>query len=301
MDSDVPLEAADEQSFVSEGGVVFKWPNDCALEDAIFRCASGLLIEALLDYPPRVLNRLGDRSMNNDWGDLASKGFELFPISKKDRALSFIENDRDLQAQLYAIRGALKRNKKAEEKVMEQVHNMDKEIRSYHHNNDDPNEHHMMHMDDFRADLLQGSVYSDAAHSMSAVGMLAPFIESLFVALFEALRKTEEPDSLADPRRQAFQNLFWNPQLVIKQGEVRNDLVRGIQELAKFVGLEAFLPKGYDKTLTALFAYRNNMFHNGFEWPQDKRKSSKAGCKISIGQKHGFNIHPKTTSHGFII
>lgn len=50
MDSDVPLEAADEQSFVSEGGVVFKWPNNCALEDAIFRCASGPLIEALLDY-----------------------------------------------------------------------------------------------------------------------------------------------------------------------------------------------------------------------------------------------------------
>ena len=50
MDSDVPLEAADEHSFVSEGGVVFKWPNNCALEDAIFRCASGPLIEALLNY-----------------------------------------------------------------------------------------------------------------------------------------------------------------------------------------------------------------------------------------------------------
>jgi hypothetical protein len=208
--------------------------------------------------------------MNNDWGDLAGKGFELFPISKKDRALAFIEEDRDLQAQLYAIRGALRRNMEVEAKVIEQIHNMDKEIDSYHQNNDDFDDHQMMHMEDFRGDLLQRSVYSDAAYSMSAVGMLAPFIESLFVVLFEALRKAEEPDTQIDPRRQTFQTLYWNPQLVIKKGEIGNDLIRGIQELAKFVGLEAFLPNGYDKTLTALFAYRNNMFHNGFEWPKDK-------------------------------
>jgi putative ATP-dependent endonuclease of OLD family len=50
MDSDVPLAAADEEAFVSNGGTVFKWPNNCALEDAIFRCASGPIIENLLEY-----------------------------------------------------------------------------------------------------------------------------------------------------------------------------------------------------------------------------------------------------------
>ena len=50
MDSDVPLAATDEQAFVSSGGFVFKWPNDWALEDAIFQCASGQVISQLLDY-----------------------------------------------------------------------------------------------------------------------------------------------------------------------------------------------------------------------------------------------------------
>jgi hypothetical protein len=50
MDSDVPLAATDEQAFVSSGGFVFKWPNDWALEDAIFQCASGHVISQLLDF-----------------------------------------------------------------------------------------------------------------------------------------------------------------------------------------------------------------------------------------------------------
>ncbi len=208
--------------------------------------------------------------MTDDWGDLAGKGFELFPISRMDRALSFIEEDRDLQAQLYAIRGALKRSKAVEAEIIEKIRNMDIEIDSYHRDSDNFEDHAMMHMEDFRGDLLQRSVYSDAANSMSAVGMLAPFIESLFVALFEELRKIAVPNAQADPRSQALQTLYWNPQLVIKNGEIGNDLVRGIQELAKVVGLEPFLPNRYDETLTALFAYRNNMFHNGFEWPNDK-------------------------------
>lgn len=208
--------------------------------------------------------------MTDDWSDLAGKGFENFQISRRDRALSFIEEDKDLEAQLYAIRGALKRNKEAEETVIEQIRNIDKEIASNYENKKWADDHQFMHMEDHRGGLLQRSVYSDAAHSMAAVGMLAPFVESLFVSLFEALRKSEEPDTHADQRKQSFQALYWNPQMVIKKGEIGNDLVRGIQDLAKFVGLETFLPAGYEKTLTALFAYRNNMFHNGFEWPQEK-------------------------------
>lgn len=50
MDSDVPLEATDEQEFIIGGGTVFKWPNQCALEDIIFQSAAGPEIAALLDY-----------------------------------------------------------------------------------------------------------------------------------------------------------------------------------------------------------------------------------------------------------
>lgn len=50
MDSDVPLEAADEMAFIKSGGKLFKWPNQCALEDMIFQSAAGPVIAALLDY-----------------------------------------------------------------------------------------------------------------------------------------------------------------------------------------------------------------------------------------------------------
>jgi len=194
------------------------------------------------------------------------KGFKKFRLSHKDRALFFMENERDFEAQLYAIRGALERNKEAEAKAAEYIQHMREQIDLL----DPADDRNADHLTDHLSDMFHESVYFDAAHSMAAVGMLAPFMESLFVALFEALREKNEPDLDADPRRKGFQDLYWNPQLIIKKGEMGTDLVRGIKELAKFVGLEKFLPNGYEKILTALFAYRNNMFHNGFEWPLEK-------------------------------
>lgn len=59
MDSDVPLDVSDEQAFVSSGGVVFKWPFNCALEDVIFRSAPSHVISLLLDYACSLPN--GDK------------------------------------------------------------------------------------------------------------------------------------------------------------------------------------------------------------------------------------------------
>lgn len=108
----------------------------------------------------------------------------------------------------------------------------------------------------------------DSAHSMSAVGMLAPFIESLFVAIFEGLRKRQVSDA-GDTRRQRADDQFWNPQVFFDKDVPKTNLVKGIEQLAVSCGLHPHLPEGYEKTLAALFAYRNNMLHNGFEWPAD--------------------------------
>jgi hypothetical protein len=35
--------------------------------------------------------------------------------------------------------------------------------------------------------------------------------------------------------------------------------------------MTARLPEGWKATLSALFAYRNKMFHHGFEWPMTER------------------------------
>lgn len=52
----------------------------------------------------------------------------------------------------------------------------------------------------------------------------------------------------------------------------KTNLVKGIEQLAVSCGLQPHLPDGYEKTLSALFAYRNNMIHNGFEWPAETIK-----------------------------
>src|SRR5260370_42156301 len=57
-----------------------------------------------------------------------------------------------------------------------------------------------------------------------------------------------------------------------KTGEVTESLVSGILQLAKVVDLKRHLPDGLPKMLEALFDYRNFMFHNGFEWPEERCK-----------------------------
>ena len=94
-------------------------------------------------------------------------------------------------------------------------------------------------------DLTHASLYQDAAHSMAAVGMLAPVIESVF------------------------KNAF------LKMGENlhrKGGIVKGIESAVERSGLRPYLPDDLISTLEALFAYRNKMFHYGFEWPQDERR-----------------------------
>ncbi|WP_210526936.1 hypothetical protein [Rubellimicrobium arenae] len=206
--------------------------------------------------------------MTDDWGDLAGAGFENFRLSHRDRALGFIENHRDFEAQLFAIKGALERNKEAEQRASDNIQHMREQINLLapedHRNRD--------HLDDYLTDMFHDSVYSDAAHSMAAVGMLAPYFESLFVALFDAIGKKVGSDLGSGKRAKAFQEIYWNPQVVIRDKRMGDDLVVGIMELATEVGLLTYLPQDLDKTLKALFAYRNNMFHNGFEWPLETRQ-----------------------------
>lgn len=49
-------------------------------------------------------------------------------------------------------------------------------------------------------------------------------------------------------------------------------MVAGIMQLSSATGLNEFLPINLAKTLSAVFAYRNKMFHLGFEWPVHERE-----------------------------
>lgn len=207
-----------------------------------------------------------------DWGDIAGAGFDGFKVSHRDHAL-FLIGERDLDAQLIAIRGVLRRNREAEKQVAEDIKELDAHIRAYA--GDD--EEYQMHMENHWVDTLHGTVFQDAAHSMSAVGMLAPFIESLLLSIFQGLR--DRPDASTGhldetTRGTSSATRFWDPRLV-RDGSrwQKAGLVRGTRQLSHAIGLSPYLPEGFTAMHAALTAYRNNMFHNGFEWPMDERKT----------------------------
>ncbi|MCY4651842.1 MAG: hypothetical protein OXC95_01615 [Dehalococcoidia bacterium] len=96
-------------------------------------------------------------------------------------------------------------------------------------------------------ELIHHSIYQDAAHSMAAVGMLAPLIESIFRSTFRRIDKKL-------PRSYLVKNIM----------AVVND---------KSVGMREYMPDDLDQTLDALFLYRNKMFHHGFEWRLSQREA----------------------------
>ncbi|MCY4556441.1 MAG: hypothetical protein OXF79_08705 [Chloroflexi bacterium] len=188
-----------------------------------------------------------------------------FEISNRDRALFLIE-EYDLEAQLLAIRGLVKRNSESDKALEEEIKALGAEIPKH-------TDEYADYMQDSWIDHLHGSVFQDAAHSMSAVGMLAPFVESLFVAIFSGLRADRRPvDGALDDRAAALHGDFWNPRYVFEGSQRRRDVVKGIGQLSESTGLTAYLPASLPKTLSALFEYRNKLFHNGFEWPMVERE-----------------------------
>lgn len=208
---------------------------------------------------------------------LIEMGFPGLILSNRQEAL-FLLDQLDLESQLLAIEGALKRNEQAEAAVSERITQLQERARAY----DGGDQLLEIHLVEVWVDAMHHTVFQDAAHSMAAVGLLAPFIESLFVAVFEGLRRTDQENGKRlsdDPRTLAYDKEFWDPRNVIGSDGHRRDLVLGIGQLARTTGLLEHLPSDYEKTLTALFAYRNKMFHHGFEWPVEER--TKFGDRIS--------------------
>ena len=100
------------------------------------------------------------------------------------------------------------------------------------------------HAVDVWVELAEMSYYQDAAHSMAAVGMVAPLIESAFRAAFRSIDNELPPASL----------------------------VKNIVKRAEEAGMKEYLPADLEPTLSALFAYRNKMFHGGLEWSSEDLK-----------------------------
>jgi hypothetical protein len=195
------------------------------------------------------------------------RSYDFPQISNRDLAITFL-SDIDYEAQLSAIRSILERNKEIDLKLSSEIKEIERDAQALVGISRD------RAVDEW-VDCLYSSVYQDAAHSMAAVGMLAPFIESLFYQGFQGIRQhftqlDVHPTMNHERWKQAADDM-WDCHYILKKGRKQKNLVQGILQLASAVGLIHFMPYDWEPTLKALFEYRNKMFHCGFEWPVKER------------------------------
>ncbi|GAA4446372.1 hypothetical protein [Novipirellula rosea] len=173
----------------------------------------------------------------------------------------------DIESQLDAIQYLLRRNAETEAAHSEQIRLAEEKAKRLSGIWND-------YATDEYVSLMHESVYQDAAHSMAAIGMLAPFFETVFFQCFLAIGtklESSEKEMSNHSRWQDADKTKWDCHLVFKNGQSRTDLVQGILQLADAVGVCDRFPGDLKPTLEALFGYRNKMFHCGFEWPVDER------------------------------
>ena len=180
----------------------------------------------------------------------SSDDFSDLPISSRDVAPLILSgawkrgegdgvgDDIDDESQLRAIRGVLVRNRAAEVRLDAEIETLDalaKRTRSE------------QAIDDLHC-LFDVSTYQDAAHSMVAASLLAPFIEGV---LSRAVRGVEHLKGTHAPVHRGRAN--W----------------RAIKHRIVVYGIQAYMPPDFDEVVDALFLYRNKVLHCGLEWPRD--------------------------------
>lgn len=189
-------------------------------------------------------------------------------LSDRDSACLVLA-DLDFDAQLAAIRGLLRLHDEADQALRGRI----TEIEAYAARTSGlRNEAAVAQW----TDRLHHSVYQDAAQSMAAAGMLAPLIESIFYQAFQGIRTRLAATSSPPGNHARWQQPAedqWDCHFVWKSGRRSTNLVDGILQLAEAVSLARHFPEDLRATLDALFAYRNKMFHCGFEWPLPERRA----------------------------
>lgn len=178
----------------------------------------------------------------------------------------------DYDSQLKAIKNLLSSNTESQEATSDGI----KEISSYIKNYKAPLSEYFYYLEDERGEKIRDSIYQDAAHSMAAVGMLGPLIESLFSHAFCCILEVFYYDRKIFPEHPRFKQEHWKESDCHWLWDKRNNkwvvnFPGGVLQLAKAIELKEYLPKKMNEILNALFSYRNKMFHCGFEWSIDER------------------------------
>jgi len=176
--------------------------------------------------------------------------------------------DLDYDSQLISIRYLLRNNNRVDEEFHDEI----KKIEEFARNTKGIQNEGAY---DVWVDRVHASIYQSIAHSMSAVGMLAPLIESIFHQAFLGIKEkifTSSNELFNHSRWRMNDSDKWNCHVSWGVSDKKEDLVSGIMELSDATGLKEFLPSDIELVLKVLFSYRNKMFHCGFEWPVMERK-----------------------------
>lgn len=200
-----------------------------------------------------------------DWSSL---------LHGRDHILTLIDNV-EWDSQLQAIRLLIDWNRKAREDFSAYIQQSEVEVNAYsgpHHD----------HYVDQHVDLLHETVYRDAAESMSAIGMIAPMVESTLCQALAALGKMYQEKKMNPPTHYRWTRadkadcpweLRWNCQFYFNdQNEAKNNIPLGFPQLAEACGLARHLTSDFLTWSKAMFNYRNFMFHGGFEWSVGNRQ-----------------------------
>lgn len=211
-------------------------------------------------------------------------------ISYKDAACIELRTV-DLGAQLYAIEDLLQRHHQADSELETKISDLYERASEFAKKTS-----HYWIQDEEWINESYRSFFQNAAHSMSAAGVLAPFVESMFVRIFQRIREGVKvrslPNTSDDTRIAAVEDEYWDPHWVFNP-QRRRCLVSGICQLSIAVGLDRYFPKDYKMVLTALFMYRNKLFHHGFEWPSEEVVKFKDNIQRCSWPREWFDVQLK--------
>lgn len=176
----------------------------------------------------------------------------------------------DWDAQLDAIRAVLREHRRSADHVSTSIKALEEEARTYR------GPHHE-HVVDEHVDAIWRATYSDAAISLSAVGMIVPTIETIFAQAFHALGEKYVAKNMAPPDHKRWRRAKehpdrWNVQRYFGKDENRVDIVSGLPQLCEATGVSIHLGPDDLDWIVALLSYRNRMFHGGLEWSSQQRQ-----------------------------
>jgi hypothetical protein len=180
-----------------------------------------------------------------------------------------LDVDINIEPQLIAVYGLLGKTKEADAEITKEIQGWEEHARTA------DGDEAQQYAEGQWIDCLHQATYHGAAHSMAALGMLAPLLETVFHqylrAICQKLTELGEPIGTharwARPSRKAYDCHY-----VWRSDGFDKDVVLGVSQMVEALDMTRYLPGDFQQVLGALIEYRNKMFHNGFEWPMEERR-----------------------------